>query len=263
MKKLIIVLPFLILLFVGCSSSTSAGMVGSDRKQLFLISENEMNQGANQAYSKVLQDAKSKNVLNNNNLTTKRVRGIANNLISQVGVFRKDALNWDWQVNVINQPILNAWCMPGGKIVVYDGIITKLNLDDDELAAIIGHEMSHALREHSREQASRDRIKQLGIFAISQFSGIGGNLANVAAQYTFVLPFSRENEVEADRMGIELAARAGYDPNGAVRLWQKMVAASSSSQPEFLSTHPSPQSRIEDLKIIAKKIEPIYKANKR
>lgn len=262
MKKIVIFLSLLTFVFIGCISSTSAGMVGIDRKQLFLISENEMNQGANQAYFKILQDAKSKGILNNNSKNTQRVRKISNDLIAQVGVFRQDALKWKWEVNVINRGILNAWCMPGGKIVVYDGIITKLNLNDDELAAIIGHEMSHALREHSREQASRDKIRQLGLFAISQFSSIGGNLANVATQYTFVLPFSRENEVEADRMGIELAARAGYNPNGAVSLWQKMLKVSDSSQLEFLSTHPSAQNRIEDLKNVAKHIESIYKAKK-
>lgn len=262
MKKIVIFLPFLMLIFIGCSSSTNAGMVGANRSQLFLISENEMNQGANKAYAKVLQDAQAKGILNKNEKNTQRVRRISSDLISQVGIFREDALKWDWKVNVINSDTLNAWCMPGGKIVVYEGIITKLNLTDDEIAAIVGHEMSHALREHSREQASRDQVKQFGIFAISQFTGIGGSLANVAAQYTFVLPFSRENEVEADRMGIELAARAGYDPYAAVTLWQKMLKASGASQPEFLSTHPSPENRIEDLKNVAKQIEPIYKAKK-
>lgn len=262
----ILVAVFAFLLFVGCySSTTQGGLVGANSRQIMLVSASAMNESAAKAYVDTLKSARNKGVLNTNPALTKRVQNIAKRLIAQVGTFRQDALKWDWQVNVIEEDTLNAWCMPGGKIVVYTGIINRLNLTDSELAAIIGHEIAHALREHSREQASSDQLKNIGIFAVSQAAGLDSgatNLLNLATHYTISLPFSRSHETEADHIGTELMARAGYNPNDAVVVWQKMSKIGSSSTPEILSTHPSNESRIKDLEKIAKKVMPLYLATK-
>ncbi|CAD7286342.1 M48 family metallopeptidase [Campylobacter suis] len=254
------------LFFVGCfMSTTSGGLVGVDNRQLLLVSSESMNESARLSYAKTVMGAKSKGTLNVNKEMTKRVQAISAKLIKQVGVFREDALKWGWQVNVINENTLNAWCMPGGRIVVYSGIIERLKLTDGELAAIIGHEIAHALREHSREQASADQVKGIGIFAIAAATGIGNegvSLLNQLAQYGISLPFSREHEAQADRIGTELMARAGYDPREAINVWVKMKQVSGSSVPEFMSTHPSNESRIADLQEVAKKVMPLYEKSK-
>jgi len=198
----------------------------------------------------------------------KRVRNISNRLIAQVNVFRPDAKAWQWEVNVEKSDQLNAYCMPGGKIMVLSGIITKLDLSDDELAAIIGHEIAHALREHGRERMSQAYVQQFGLRALASLaSGTLGSLAmqgaSMGSQLFFALPNGREQERESDRMGLELAARAGYNPNAAVTLWQKMSAQSKNAPPEFFSTHPSSQNRIADLKALAPEMMPLYEAAKK
>lgn len=156
---------------------------------------------------------------------------------------------------------LNAWCMPGGKIAVYTGLLEKLQLTDDELAAVMGHEIAHALREHGRERAS----EQLATAAVIGIAGavLGASsgtvdLASVVADLTISRPNSRTHEIEADRIGVELAARAGFDPRGAVSVWQKMARASDGEPPQFLSTHPSTETRIRDLEAYAARVEPLY-----
>ncbi|CZE45992.1 M48 family metallopeptidase [Campylobacter geochelonis] len=261
MKKFIIfALTFAAILFSGCASTTQGGVVGADRSQFFMVSEAQMDQGAALAYTQTIDKAKKSNTLNTNHAQTKRVRAISSRLIDQVGVFRQDAAKWNWQVNVINENTINAWCMPGGRIVVYSGIINQLKLNDAELAAIIGHEMAHALREHGREQASSEQLKSIGIMAVGIATGSNdlANLANMAAHYTISLPFSRGHETEADLIGLELMARAGYNPNAAITLWEKMDKASESKPLEFLSTHPSNESRISELKAKIDKVMPLY-----
>ena len=252
------------LCFSGClSTTTEAGTVGADRTQLLLVSEETMEQSAEQSYAQVLSEAKAAGTLNPNATVTNRVRNIANRLIAQTGVFRADALKWNWQVNVIKEDTVNAWCMPGGKIVVYTGIIDSLNMTDGELAAVMGHEISHALREHSREQASQDALRSLGITVVSEVVGLsdlGTAALALASQYTITLPFSRKHETEADHVGTELMARAGYDPYEAVNIWKKMSAMGGASVPEILSTHPSHETRIKDLQAVAAKVYPLYEA---
>lgn len=247
----------------GCtlSSSTKSGTVGADREQLMLISADEMNEGAEEAYAQVLAEAEQAGTLNTNKTQTERVRAIADQLIPHTAVYRKDAPKWNWEVNVLTSEQLNAWCMPGGKIAFYTGIIETLQLTDDEIAAIMGHEIAHALREHSRERASEQVAKQMGISVIGSAFGLSGTtlqLADLATTYTLELPNSRQHETEADRMGVELAARAGYNPYAAVNVWKKMSALSSGSPPEILSTHPSNESRIKDLNKYSKKVDPLY-----
>ena len=251
-----------VFLLTSCMTTTTAGGdVGADRKQMMLYSEAEMNQSANEAYAEVIAEAKKAGVLNKDQATLNRVRKIADKLIAQTPVFRQDALGWDWQVNVITEDTINAWCMPGGKIVVYTGIIDALKLTDGELAAVMGHEISHALKEHSRERASQEAVQTLGIATAAAIFGLDqtkANILGIAAQFTFGLPFSRSHETEADRMGTELMARAGYDPYEAVNIWKKMDEVSGSSVPELLSTHPSNKNRIADLQVIAEKVYPLY-----
>lgn len=258
---------FPILFFTGClTTTTAAGSVGADRKQIMLISEEEIEKSAGESYAEVLAEAKKNGILNTNKATVQRVQKIAGSLIAQTAVFRKDALSWDWQVNVISDETVNAWCMPGGKIVVYTGIIDSLRLTDGELAAVMGHEIAHALKEHSREQASQSGLQNLGIATAASILGLGDGgteLLGIAAQLTIGLPFSRKHETEADHIGTELMARAGFDPYEAVNIWKKMSGATTAAVPEIMSTHPSHESRIADLQTIAGKVYPLYEAAKK
>ncbi|BBP44673.1 lipoprotein [Thiosulfatimonas sediminis] len=252
----------------GCGTATTQkGTVGIERTQLMLVSEEQIMQGGKAAYAEVLGKAKEEKTLNTNPKLTKRVRLIADRLIPQTGVFRADAPKWDWEVNVLESEQLNAWCMPGGKIAFYTGIIEKLNLTDAEIAAIMGHEMAHALREHSRERASQQVAQQTGLAVLGAVTGmgqVGMDLTSLAMNVTLTLPNSRTHETESDRIGVELAARAGYDPYAAISLWQKMGKATEGGKtPELLSTHPSHDSRIQDLQKYAKKVEPLYLAAKK
>jgi predicted Zn-dependent protease len=189
----------------------------------------------------------------------------AQRLIPGTGVFRSDAPNWKWEVNTLTTKELNAYCMPGGKIMVYSGLVEQLNLSDAEMAAVIGHEMAHALREHSRERISREYAQQIALSGVAILTGAGEGLQKLAgsvASVTFQLPHSREQESEADTIGLELMARAGYDPNAAVSVWKKMIEANQGGTPQFLSTHPSPQTRIQDLEKLVPKVMPLYQRQK-
>ena len=254
------------LILSGCASTTEGGATGSSRSQLLLISAEDVNAGSAQAYQQEMNKARSANALNTNANYTGRVNAISKRLIAQVGVFRADAKNWNWEVNVINSNTVNAYCMPGGKIAVYTGIISELKLTDDELAAVIGHEIAHALREHSREQISQQIAKTQAISIGGALLGLGSttqNLANVASEYVLTLPFSRSMETESDVMGMELMARAGYNPEGAVSIWRKMSALSGgSNSPEFTSTHPSDTTRIANLQKELPKVMPLYEESK-
>lgn len=254
----------------GCAAvdTTSSGAVGVDRKQYMsgLVSEQALQQEAAQQYSSLLSRAKTQGALDVNAAQTKRVQAIANKLIAQVGVFRPDAASWDWQVHVLNSDEVNAWCMPGGKIAVYTGLINQIKPTDDELAAVIGHEMAHALREHAREQVSQQMVTNMGLSVLSAVTGSAAtaDMGSALTQVMFTLPNSRTHEAEADRIGVELAARAGYDPRAAVTLWQKMGAlGGGGAPPEFLSTHPSAASRTADLTQAANKVLPLYQASKK
>ena len=199
----------------GCQTTTSGGSVGADRKQLMLVSSQELDQAAAQAYAKLQSDASQKGVLNRDQAMLQRVRAIASRIEPQTRVFRPDAPGWRWEVNVITSNELNAFCMPGGKIMVYSGLINQLKLTDDEIAIVLGHEIAHALREHSRNHLSQPMAAQAGIGLGAALLGLGQGSADVAgAGYEALIAtrFSRTDETEADRIGLELTARAGYDP---------------------------------------------------
>ena len=252
----------------SCKSvqTTQPGQVGVDRKQSMLLSEGSVNKSATLAYQQELKAAAKKNSLNRDAAQVARVRAIAQRLIPATVAFRPDAPKWAWEVNVITSGDINAWCMPGGKIAVYTGLIEKLKVTDDELAAVMGHEIAHALREHGRERASQAAGQSLVLGIGGALLGLGDGgmqLAGIITDLTFNLPNSREHEVEADRIGVELAARAGYDPRAAVTLWQKMGQVGGGAPPQFMSTHPAPENRARDLTNYSAHVMGLYEANRR
>jgi predicted Zn-dependent protease len=243
--------------------TTRAGAVGVDRPQTMspLVSERELNASALTAYQKVLGEARRKGQLDANPAQLERVRAIAQRLIPQTAVFRRDAPGWKWEAHVIGSKEVNAWVMPGGKIAVYSGLIGRLQASDDEIAAVMGHEIAHALREHARERASEQMTQAIGISVVGTVLGApraAQDLSQLVLDYTFNLPNSRTHETEADRIGVELAARAGYDPRAAVSLWEKMQKLSRDQPPEFLSTHPSHETRLADLRTYSARVLPLY-----
>jgi predicted Zn-dependent protease len=229
-----------------------------------MVSEQDVEASAAQAYAQELQRAREAGKLNSNPELTARVRAVAQRLIPVTATFRPDAPQWKWEINVLQTDELNAFAMPGGRIMVYSGIVEKLKLTDAELAAILGHEISHALREHTRERISRAYAQQLALAGVAAVAGAGTgtvDLVNQIASVTFQLPHTREQESEADIMGLELMARAGYDPHAAVSVWKKMESAQEGSgTPQFLSTHPSPGNRIAELQARLPKVIPLYQA---
>ena len=251
----------------GCASTTEGGAVGAERKQLLLISSQQLEQMAAQSYAKLRAAASKKGTLNTDSALTQRVRAIAARIQPHTAVFRRDAPAWKWEVNVINSDELNAFCMPGGKIAFYSGLIRKLNLSDNEIAVVMGHEISHALREHSREQVSQAIAAQATIGVGAALLGLGGgsaDLANTAYEALIATRFSRVDESEADRIGLELTARAGYDPRAAISLWQKMIKANQGGRPpEFLSTHPAETNRIQQIESLLPTVLPLYEAARR
>jgi len=258
-------------LAVGCQSvqTTSAGAVGVERSQnmSMLVSESDLRKGAEQAYAQLMGDARSKGVLNADAALTERVKAISQRIIPVTTAFRPDAAGWKWEVNVVRSDQLNAWCMPGGKIAFYSGLITRLQLTDDEIAAIMGHEIAHALREHARERASEQQAAGLLVGLGAAVLGVGqagADLGQLAYKVALGMPNSRAHETEADRIGVELAARAGYDPRAAISLWQKMAKASEGkAPPEWLSTHPAAQTRQQDLAVYAERVMPLYRQARR
>ena len=251
----------------GCQTveTTKPGVVGVDRDQRMMVSAEQVNAGSAKAYTQMMAEAQKKGVLDRDPAMVKRVQEITKRLIPHTTTFRPDAAKWPWEVHVISVDEVNAWCMPAGKMAIYTGLVQKLNATDDEIAAVMGHEIAHALREHSREQISRQMGTQLGIGLVGALLGVGElgqNIAGTVANVTLNLPKSREAESEGDRIGIELAARAGYDPNAAISLWEKMAKLSKSQPPKWLSTHPPHQDRINDLRTYAQKVMPLYAAAK-
>jgi predicted Zn-dependent protease len=262
MKLKILLVPVLSLCAAACMTvqTTMPGAIGVERRQSFLVSADEVNEAAAESYSQMVASGRQKGEINTDQAALRRVRAVADRLIPQVGVFRPDAAQWTWEVNVMKTDDINAFCMAGGKIMVYTGLIEKLNATDDELAAVMGHEIAHALREHSREKISSNYAQQIGLTVLGVVTGSRGTvaLANAVTQVTFQLPNSREMETEADRVGLELMARAGYNPNAAVTFFRKLGQASGSNGPAFLSTHPQSEERARDLQALIPRVMPLY-----
>ena len=256
-----ILIFFFVSILAACSSTTLPGTLGSERKQFMILSGSQMNQQASLDYSMLIWDVKAKGKLK----TDPQVTRVVQRLIDQTISYRKDVISWQWRANVIQNDSVNAFAMPGGKIAVYTGLLKTIKPTDDELAAVIGHEIAHTLREHSREKASKAAAGKLTTHLITTYAGLGeyGNIAvQLAERYAWNLPNSRSAETEADLIGLELMARAGYNPNAAITFWEKMAKANKSSNPVFLSTHPSSTGRIEKIKETIPKVMPYYKAYK-
>ena len=255
------------LTLAGCQTTTRSGAVGTDRKQLLLVSSQQLEQVAAQSYSKLTSEAAAKGILNTDASILRRLRAIAQRIEPQTKIFRHDAPDWKWEVNMINSSELNAFCMPGGKIIFYSGLIRQLHLTDEEIAVVMGHEISHALREHSREQVSQALAAQSAIGLGAALFGFGQGSADIAGvlyQSLIATRFSRTDENEADQIGLELSARAGYDPRAGVTLWQKMLKANSGgSPPVFLSSHPTEASRVQQIEALLPTVLPLYIAARR
>ena len=224
-------------------------------------SADQVEQAAGQQYRQMLQQAQAQHALvapDSNQV--QRLRYIAQRIIPLTFACNPRAQQWRWDVNLINTAELNAFCMPGGKICFYAGILVKLRLDDDEVAMIMGHEVAHALLEHARERMGKTMVTRGAIELGAALFGLG-NVGRTAADMggqLLTLRFSRDDESEADALGLLLAARAGYKPSAGVTLWQKMMSANKGAPPQWLSTHPSGDSRIRDLQARQVRVEPDY-----
>jgi Zn-dependent protease with chaperone function len=240
--------------------------VGSSSGLRKLVPAETLETSARQQYTQVLADARAKGALApDGHPQLQRLHTIAEKLIPHTASWNPRSRDWKWQVNLIGSKQINAWCMPGGKIAFYTGILDQLKLNDDEVAMIMGHEMAHALREHARERLAKSQATSIGLSIASQLLGLG-SLGDVAANLgtqLLTLKYSRDDETESDLVGLEIAARGGYRPEASVSLWQKMQAASSNGSPSFLSTHPSGTNRIQELEANLPKVQHLYEQARR
>lgn len=235
--------------------------VGGNSAFANLVPAESVERSAAQQYGQLLQQAASKNALGSkDHPQVRRLRAIAQRIIPHALEWNPRAREWKWEVNLIGSSQINAFCMPGGKIAFYSGILDKLKLSDDEVAMVMGHEIAHALREHARERMGKNAATGIGANVLSQLLGLG-QVGQTVTQYgaqLLTLQFSREDESEADLVGLELGARAGFDPRAGITLWQKMSAASGGASPQWLSTHPSGSTRIAEMQANLPRVMPIY-----
>ncbi len=248
----------------GSGQARDGVVVGEQSRISRLVSAEQLEQAAAQEYRKLLSEAASQRALApDTNPQLQRLRRIAARIIPHANRFNERAAQWRWEINLIGSKQVNAFCMPGGKIAFFSGILDTLQLTDDEVAAVMAHEVAHALREHGRERAAKSTIAQgltMGASVLSQLLGygdLGGLLASTGARFT-LLAFSRGDETEADIVGMDLAARAGYDPRAGIALWQKMSALGKGQPPQWLSTHPSHGQRVEEIRKNLDATMPLY-----
>lgn len=258
--KSIIASGFVLTALSGCLSV--ADMVGYDSQTL--------NDNAAKSYMNIVSKAQSSGTIDTKSVTAKRVRKVFDRLVPYATQENKTGIAFDWQLNVIRSDELNAWAMPGGKMVVYTGIVEQLKLTDDEIAAIMGHEMTHALLEHSKaaagQQALTSAALQVGSSILASKTGMSGDsisaTTEILGKYGLTLPFSRHQESQADAGGLHLMAEAGYDPRAAISLWQKMAEFGGSSVPAILSTHPSNQGRLQAMTKLLPQELPVYEQSR-
>ncbi len=261
-QKVPIVFRFMamVLLLVLASCATSP----TGRRQLMLVSPESAIHSSKSAYVQTLKPLADAGKVNNDAVMTRRVRDISGRLIYQAIEAFPHTRNWEWSVHLIDDPeMVNAWCMAGGKMAIYTGLIEQVKPTDDELAQVMGHEIAHALANHTAEKMSVAMASQVGMMAVAvaasdEHRGLAMTGSVLAASLAVQLPNSRIAETEADRIGIELAAKAGYDPYAAASLWQKMGRAGGSTPPQFLSTHPSPGNRQQTLLELAPRMMHFY-----
>lgn len=249
---------FLVLFLTACAT----GIAG--RSQFLLFSEESAIASSKQAYTQLLKPLAQNGKVNTDAGLKRRVDNITERIVAQAVIVRPETKKWDWEIQVIDDDeTVNAWAMAGGKMAIYTGLVKKVKPTDDELAQVIGHEISHALAKHSAEKMSIATASQVGVLAVgiaTDQDEVTMTGATLAAAMVITLPNSRTMESEADRIGLELAAKAGYHPKAAATLWQKMGEVGGSSPPQLLSTHPHPASRATTLRALAPKMMPYYLA---
>ena len=252
-------LTFAVAAFVLAACATSP----TGRPQLMLVSEDMAISQSKQAYVQEVGKLRKEGKISDDRQLQQRVNRITGHLVAQAVQMRPDSADWEWSVAVIDDPeTVNAWCMAGGRMAIYTGMIEKIDPSDDEIAQVMGHEIAHALANHTAEKMSVALASSLGVMAIgvaADNSGAAMAGAAAAAALAVTMPNSRRAETEADRIGIELAAKAGYDPAAAVTLWRKMGELGG-SPPQFLSTHPSPENRESTLSQLGPQMQPYYQA---
>lgn len=252
------------LTLAACASTTSPGAVDVDRRQLLIVPAATVEQMALISFNEQNEKARAAGKLVTQGPELERLRRIAARLVRQAPAFRSDAGNWKWETVLIDSPALNASVAPGGKITVYTGLIRQLQLTDDEIGMVMGHEIAHALREHGRErisQAAAQNVLTSVALGAMQSREAQVKMAGQFADILYNLPNSRKAEIEADKIGLELAARAGFDPQASISVWQKMSQANErGGPPEFLSTHPANDSRIAELRELIPAVMPLYRA---
>jgi predicted Zn-dependent protease len=238
--------------------------VGRKSRALAFASAEEVEQQSLVQYQQMMGQAQQQGGLAPADYPTViRLRKIADRIIKFAPAWNDRAANWKWEVNLIGSKQVNAFCMPGGKIAFFTGIIDNLRLTDDEIATVMAHEVAHALREHGRERAGKAKVAQIGTFGLSivsqlfGFGNLGGMIGQGGAQMA-LLKYGRSDETEADLVGMDLAARAGFDPRAGIVLWQKMGAVSKGQPPQFMSSHPSHASRIQEIEKHLKEVMPLY-----
>ena len=239
--------------------------VGGNSAFAKLVPAEQVERSAADQYAQMLDDAQSKGALvAKNDPQMVRLRAIARKIIPFSYEWNPRARSWKWEVNLIASDQVNAFCMPGGKIVFYTGLVQKLKLTDDEVAMVMGHEVAHALREHARERMGKNAATGMGANLLSQVLGLGqvGQTVTSYGAQLLTLKFGRQDESEADLVGMDLAARAGYDPRAGISLWRKMSAANKSAPPQWLSSHPSGSTRIADIEANLPKVLPLYDVSK-
>jgi predicted Zn-dependent protease len=234
--------------------------VGKPSALRTLVPAQQLEQQASGQYEQMKREAAAKRALGpGDHPQVRRLRAIAERIIPFAARWNPRAQQWQWEVNLIGSRQINAFCMPGGKIAFYSGILDQLKLTDDEVAIVMGHEVAHALREHARERMAKGELTQLGATLLGQFVG-GGRYAGAfdMGGKLLTLKFSRDDETEADVVGLDLAARAGFDPRAGVTLWQKMTSANRGAPPQWLSTHPSGNNRIHEIEKHLPEVMPLY-----
>ncbi len=253
-----------LIVFLSCLLLSACATSPTGRKQLMLVSEDTAISSSAQAYVQEIGKIQKEGKLSTDKATIQRVNTITQKLVAQAVEMRPDSADWKWSVAVIDDPeTVNAWCMAGGRMAIYTGLIQQIKPTDDELAQVMGHEIGHALANHTAEKMSMSMASSIGVLAVGIASDnhvAAGAGAAAAAALAITLPNSRTAETEADEIGIELAARAGYDPDAAVTLWRKMNNLPGGTPPQFLSTHPNPANREKTLAGLAPMMAPYYEA---
>lgn len=242
------------------SCSTSVVPLTGRKVTTFGVSAADLEQQAAIGYSQLLSDPKTK-VVATNSANAQMIKRVGNKIAAAVTQYMnangygEQIKNYKWEFNLIESPEINAWCMPGGKVAVYTGIL-PVTKDEAGLATVMGHEVAHAIAQHSLERASKSNLAQIGGAVVAVGAGAAGanensqamvnQLFGIGAQAGYILPNSRQQELEADKMGLSFMAMAGYNPTSAISFWQRMAQASAGSQkpPVFLSTHPTDDARI-------------------